>query len=489
MLVMDIARVHARLADDCQLLPHLPVLVGVSGGPDSLCLADLLDLLGYQVVVAHLDHGLRAASAQDAVFVSDFAAVHGMRFTGARVDVGAYAAQAHLSLEEAARKARYRFLFDQAARFQAQAVAVAHTADDQVETVLMHLLRGAGLSGLKGMLFRSAGREWGSALPLVRPLLDAWREEVLDYCRERGLEPRFDESNEDASFHRNRIRHQLLPNLQTYNPRIKAVLWRTAQTLSADHAALESVLTQAETACAMQKMPGYISFTHQAFTRLPVSQQRSLLRGAIAHLLPNLRDVDFNAVERGLQFVHTPTATRQVDLVKGLYLLVEGERLFLARRGELILDDDWPWLPAGQSLALPVPGQVVLPGGWLLRAELRPAPALDSPELQGGDGWQCWLDAETLPGPLVVRASQPGERFQPLGMHGHSLRLSDYWVNKKLSRRARSTWPLVWSGNHAAWIPGFQPGHLFRVTAQTRSGLHLVLCRSTAQAAPESDKT
>lgn len=473
---MDLAHIRSILQEECQLSPHLPILVGVSGGPDSLCLLDLLDILGYPVVAAHVDHSLRLSSAQDAAFVRDLAAQRQIHFTTTRLDIGVYAREAHLSIEEAARKARYGFLFEQARLHQAQAVAVAHTADDQVETVLMHLLRGAGLGGLKGMPYRTPGREWGSDLPLVRPLLATWREDVLAYCEERDLHPRMDESNQDTTFFRNRLRLELLPILEGYNPRIKQVLWRTARSLAGDHVVLEEALSLAKLACRQQNRANYVCFQLDEFIRLPVGQQRSLLRGAIAHLLPDLRDVDFNAVERGLAFTRAPSASQQLDLVKGLYLLIENNSLFVARWGAPILDDDWPWMEISSCVVLPVPGQASLGGGWSLSAELHSGVNWESLSTQMGDRFQCWLDADTFSTPIFVRPSRPGERIQPLGMDGHSLRLSDYWVNKKLSRRARATWPLVWCDEKVAWAPGYQPGHPFRITPSTRRAVLLRMC-------------
>lgn len=478
ILSMDLVRIRTILQEECQLTPDRPVLVGVSGGPDSLCLLDLLDLLGYPLVVAHVDHGLRPTSAEDAAFVQAQATQRQATFTTTRLDITAYARAEHLSIEEAARKARYRFLFEQAAAYQAQAVAVAHTADDQVETVLMHLLRGAGLSGLKGMLYRAPGREWGADLPLVRPLLSTWRAEVLAYCQERQLHPRLDETNADPAFFRNRLRLELIPILESYNPRIKLAVWRTAQALAGDHAVLEEALSQARQACRQQNHPNHVQFNLKSFAVLPTGQQRSLLRGAIAHLLPNLRDVDYQAVERALAFIRAPNTRQQMDFIKGLYLFIEDERLFVARWGVPILDDDWPWIQPAVTLGLPLPGTVNLGGGWIISAEPEPVNDISALLARMGERYECWLDADTLTPPLTVRASRPGERIQPLGMDDHSLRLSDYWVNKKLSKRARATWPLVWNGDMVAWVPGYQPGHPFRVTPATRRAVHLRIWNS-----------
>lgn len=480
MQLMDLVQLRKIMQEQCQLEPDLPILVGVSGGPDSLCLLDVLYLMGYPVIAAHVDHQLRPTSQDDAAFVRDFSAEHQIPFTTTSLDVALHARTNHLSIEEAARKLRYAFLCQQAQQFNAQAVAVAHTADDQVETVLMHLLRGAGLGGLKGMVYRSPGSEWDPELPIVRPLLATWRTQVMNYCRERYLQPRLDETNLEPTYHRNRLRLELIPILEGYNPRVKQVLWRMAQSLAGDYTVVEEALRQAQQRCNQHNHTHHVTFDLKPFISLPTGQQRSLLRNAIGRLLPNLRDIDFHAIERALTFVKNPTATQRMDLVKNLYLFIEEDRLFIAHWGVPILDDDWPWMAVEEEVILPIPGEAYLGGNWVLKANYLtpydPGTLLQTSIANN----QCWLDAEQLHSPLIVRPSRPGERIQPLGMEGHSLRLSDYWVNKKLPRRARATWPLVWCGEQIAWAPDYQPGHAFRITASTKRVVQLELIQVEA---------
>jgi tRNA(Ile)-lysidine synthase len=203
------------LREECKLDKDQPILVGVSGGPDSLCLLSRLHEAGWRVIAAHFNHHLRTEAAEEAAAVEELAARMQVAFVGGAADVRQYAAERKLSIEAAARDLRYRFLFEQARRDAAQAVAVGHTADDQVETVLMHFLRGAGLNGLKGMQYRSFLREYDVALPLVRPLLDMWRADTAAYCVEHGLSPHYDASNESTDFLRNRLRNELIPLLET----------------------------------------------------------------------------------------------------------------------------------------------------------------------------------------------------------------------------------------------------------------------------------
>ena len=205
--------VRSVLQNRCGLTPLSRLLVAVSAGPDSLCLLHVLWQLGYSVVVAHLDHGLRVESAAEAAMVQHFAEDLGVQWVCKRQDVQGYATQNGLSIEEAARNLRYRYLFEQAERLEAQAVAVGHNADDQVETVLMHLLRGAGLSGLRGMGHYSLPNPWSQRIPLVRPLLGIWRGEIQAYLDRSGLKPSLDSSNLELRYYRNRLRHELIPHL------------------------------------------------------------------------------------------------------------------------------------------------------------------------------------------------------------------------------------------------------------------------------------
>ena len=187
------------LQDECQIESDRAILVAVSGGPDSLCISEFMHEDGFPLVVAHFDHNLRPESANDAEFVRRYAQQRGVRFIFGQGDVKARVKQTQETVEEAARNARYQFLFATAEEIGAQAVVVGHSADDQVETLLMHLLRGSGLSGLGGMSYRWQPNAWHAEIPLVRPLLGTWRQEILAFCQERGLSPVEDQTNQDSS--------------------------------------------------------------------------------------------------------------------------------------------------------------------------------------------------------------------------------------------------------------------------------------------------
>jgi tRNA(Ile)-lysidine synthase len=471
---MDMAKFPHILTEKCQLGINSQVVVGVSGGPDSLTLLDLLTRLHYPIVVAHYDHSLRPESHQEALFVQDLAGQRGLPFSLGRGDVNQMAHEQKLSIEEACRIARYHFLFQTAREYGAQCVAVAHTADDQVETVLMHLIRGAGLAGLKGMPYRAVLPEWDDQIPLVRPLLGMWREEILSYCEENRLEPVFDATNQNSIFFRNRLRNDLLPYLENYNSRIKEVVWRMAQNLGGDYELIEALTIEKWQDIFINEDQSYIIVSFNGIRTLPVGLQRNLLRHMIAKLRPALRNIDFNDLERALAFIQNPTKTSQTDLVSGVWLYLKGDHLILSEQGAFWNEEILPVLPVGEWGLLPVPGEVKLTRDWQIRAEFAVQKNLDEIEKSQNE-YEAWIDADSIDLPLKIRTRLPGDRFRPLGMGGHSLKLSDFFINIGLTRNIRDQIPLVCNGNDIAWIPGLRLSEKCRVRETTSRVIHLFL--------------
>jgi tRNA(Ile)-lysidine synthase len=437
-----------------------------------------LHQLGWKPVIACFDHGLRPGSNDEVQIVEFAARERGLSFVKGALNIRTFAKKEGLSLEEGGRIARYNFLFEQARLCHAQAVAVAHTADDQAETVLMHFLRGAGLVGLKGMSFHKILPGWDAHLPLVRPLLGTWREEVMNYCRLRGLHPIIDTSNQDTTFFRNRLRHNLLPILREYNPQIKLALWRTAQSLAGDYADLETELKRQLCAILIQGGEGSVRLSFTAVKALSVGMQRGLVRLVTSRLRPGLTDIGFEAVERALTFIHYPTRRKHIDWVGGLQMFVEGDTLIIAEKDAQLIFDTLPQLET-HPYALNIPGRTGLGNGWQLQADIFASGdgKQQIEQIEKIDPFEAALDADKLTHPLLMRTGRPGDRFKPMGMAGHSLKLSDFFINVHLQQRARARWPLFCSGDEIAWIPGYRSAHPFQITYQTRHIIHLNLVK------------
>jgi tRNA(Ile)-lysidine synthase len=473
--------IQTILRDQCGLRRESPVIVGVSGGPDSLCLMSVLRKAGYHAIVAHFNHKLRPDSDTDANIVEQTAARLNLASVIESGDVRAYADSEKLSIEEAARIMRYRFLMRQAHRLSAQAVAVGHTADDQVETVLMHFIRGAGLSGLKGMTYRTVIRMFDPEIPVVRPLLDTWREETVVYCAANGFRPRHDPSNASLDFFRNRLRHLLIPTLESYNQRFREAIWRTSRSLTSDYEILANILDNAWKVCVIQENAGFITFDSASLTQQPLGLQRNLIRRAIEHVHPGDLDINYAALERAANFISDPDTIHHIrmDLTGGVHLLREGSLIYIAAKNVTLPIERWPQMPDESNvISLRIPGTVKLSGGWKLNCERWNIASLATEQAHmNNDPFQVWVDAQSIQDALELRVRQDGDRFEPLGMDGHEMKISDFFINVKLPQRARERWPLLCMGEKVVWVPGYRPAHSYRLTDATHQALYFSMTR------------
>ena len=471
----------ANIIQECQLHTENCLVVGVSGGPDSLCLLHSLHHLGHQLIAVHVNHGLRPEADKEEQQVKQFADHFGIKFICCHVEVIKFAVHASLSIEEAARNLRYTSLFDQARTSGAQAVVVGHNADDQVETILLHLLRGSGLVGLRGMEYRTLPNQWSQVIPLLRPLLSTWRTEVQDYIAVHHLTPVFDESNDDVTYLRNRLRHELLPILESYNPAIRGVFLRMGQVFRDDYSVLEKIIDSAWESTLIQMDKGFLIFRTQEFNQLPTAIQRYVLRRAISHLIPGLRDVDFRSIERGRMLVVGEKRNSQSDLIAGLRLIKEGEQFVIASKQDEFLAEDSPAILSDDKLIFTNQAVLTLNQDWQLKIEevlnVKVSNILETADM---DPFQAYLDMDALEMPLYARKRHPGDQIKPLGLNGHSIKISDLMINLKIPKRARSRWPMICSGTEIVWVPGYRVSESTRLKQGTSRIIHLHLFRDRA---------
>jgi tRNA(Ile)-lysidine synthase len=479
---------RARLLIDRHSLlpPGEVVIVGVSGGPDSLCLLHVLRRLAaaysVELHVAHLNHQIRGPEADaDAAFVADLASSWGLPCTVERRDVPALARERRLALEEAARQARYAFLAAVAARLGSRTIAVAHNADDQVESVIMHWLRGSGLAGLRGMLpltpladYRLAQAAEGQPiLSLIRPLLEVPRSAVEAYCAAQGLEPRFDRSNLDTTYYRNRLRHELIPYLESYNPNIRQVVQRTAQVIRDDYELLRRELARVWPAVVRSEGAEAVLFDLAAWRSLSKALQRATLREAVHRLRRSLRNIDFIHIENALAVLLNGETGDRATLPQGLLATLSYDSFSVAGESSRPAPPDHPLLLSEEPLPISIPGSTPLPGGeWVLETEILPAcdPAEAAP-------WEAYLDYSAVAAPYL-RCRRPGDCFQPLGMGGRGKRLGEFMINEKIPATWRDHIPLLVSGERIVWVCGYRPDERARVRAGTEKVLHLRFQRS-----------
>jgi tRNA(Ile)-lysidine synthetase-like protein len=480
------AEVRAYITAQRLIGPGAPVVVAVSGGPDSLCLLHVLNRLcadlGFTLHIAHLDHQIRGEeSAAEARFVAGLAHDWGLPATVAASDVPEFARAQRLNLHAAARVARYTFLAQVAQSIGAQAVAVAHHANDQAETVLLHLLRGAGAEGLRGMRPAVAWEEWAPAedggwktddgirnpassiryapssifhpARLIRPLLQITREQIERYCAEHHLEPRQDPSNFDLDATRNRLRHDLLPHLIEYNPHVVAALGRTAAICADEHDFIGKALDAVWPRLASTRADG-IDIDGAVWHELHPALQRAALRRAHALLAPGAT-LGLQHVEHARALIERGVG-RRAELPGGIVLTAGYGGAFTL---------GVPALPAAPQLAEPVielprEGRVDLGGGWAIEIARRagPPPAATT-------AWEVVLDAATLAGPLVARRRRPGDR---LALSQGSRRLQDLFVDAKVPRPLRADWPIIATPVAVVWVAGLRAAERFQATPESR---------------------
>ncbi len=438
-------------------------LVAVSGGQDSLALllmlSRLAEELGIDLAVAHFDHRLRSREEARGDQRAARGLAKGLRlpFVSGSGDVRGRAKRRGESIEEAARHLRFDFLKREAKRLKAGVVVLGHTMDDRAETVLLHLLRGSGLDGLVGLRGRSS---WplGRGPALARPLLEVSRAETLRYCREAGAAPREDPTNLLLEATRNRVRHDLLPALRRFNPRVEEALCRLGEAASGAVDYLD-VEAEAQWRSLSSVDDGSVAFVRRAFAALAPAIRARLLRRAVRQLagpVADLEAVHIGAVEEALE-----RGRGSVSLTHGLVASVGAREVRVAAaRTEH---------PAAISeTLLAVPGRTDLPG-WSVVAEIvTPPPAEPRPRTR----FEAWLDAEALGHKVVVRSRRPGDRLRPLGLGGER-KLQDVLVDAKVPKEERDAVPVVCAPWGVAWVVGHRMDERGALREGSRRALRL----------------
>jgi tRNA(Ile)-lysidine synthase len=408
---------------------HETVVVALSGGPDSVALADALITLraesGWEVVLAHLDHQLRPDSAADARFCEELAFRWGVPIRVSQADVRARASRERGGLEDAARRERYSFLEEVRRSVNASYVAVGHTRNDQAETLLLRLLRGAGSDGLASMRARSG--------ILLRPLLHVSREEVLAHLGERGLPWRDDPTNRDVSLMRNRVRHELLPYLEArFNPAVLRSLARTADILAEDADVLEGQ-AEAVVRASVQRDGGHWVLPVSVLETACIGEARRVLRRVLDRA-GGLHGVSAHHVDALLTLALAPGGS-------GRRLALPGNREAL-RSFDRLRVGPAPRPAVAYAFALPIPGRVELPGGLAVTA----AP-VDAPVEVGS--WSAVIPAP--PETLTVRTRRAGDRVDD---GGRKESLKRFLMRHRVPTTERAALPLVAAGARVVFIPG-----------------------------------
>lgn len=462
-----------------QVLPIIdpPVIVGVSGGLDSMVLLHAMMIEEYAPIPAHFNHKLREESDLEAAFVKNYCLNNGLPFREGVGDVREFAEENSYSIEEAARILRYQFLFEVAQKENAGAVAVAHHADDQIETILMNLLRGAGANGLAGMRAISVPNSWSDTIPIVRPFLEVDKEELIAYHTENQLPLVDDPSNEDEIYFRNKIRHSLIPHLEDLRPGVRKRLLQTGQLMTAEDQALDYFTDLAWKTCLSSKGDSYLQLARDELLEYPIAIQRRVVRKALRQLRPDFKELSFTHVEAALDFIRDPSR-KSTNWVAKVNISQSPRKVVLSTWETDLVKDQFPQLIAQKEISLVEPGVKDLGNGWSL--EIRPVeyqPAeFESFEIPGED-FLVWMDRGAVESGGVLRVRKEGDTIQPLGMGGKSMKVSDLMINEKIPAPYRADWPVVAGDKGILWVPGGRLSRQGRISEDTQAVFELRFIR------------
>lgn len=437
------------------------IVVAVSGGPDSVCLLHILHALSkhlnLRLHVAHLDHMFRGKeSADEACFVSDLAKNMGIPAVIERIDVPALCRLRGLSPQAGAREARYDFFSRVAASANAARIATGHTATDQAETLLLRLIRGAGVQGL-------------SAIPpvrgnIIRPLIEITREAVLEHLRKKGLNYVSDPSNAKPVYTRNRIRSEVLPVLMRFNPRIVETLAAEARLLRDENEAAEQCLSAAWD--AVEENEAGVALPRERFNAMPVAFRRRLLIDSAGRAAGPAASLSSVQVESAIVFMAHAQTGRVMQLPSGLRIERQYDKFIFSMRET----------EESFSHVLRIPGTTPIPELGLEVECLLQEGGEQERTARGESGkgnyfWQAVFDYDKILPPLKLRTRLPGDWFCPAGMKGKKKKLQDYFVDVKVPRRGRSAFPLLVSGNAVLWVVGLRTDERFQPCPGTKNAL------------------
>lgn len=438
------------------------IVVGVSGGPDSICLLHLLwslkEMLKIEISAVHLDHQFRGIEAkQDAKYVEKTCDNLGVKSFIFSYDVGKYSREHGITFEEAGRELRYTLFNKVADETGSSKIAVAQNRNDQAETVLMRLIRGSGLEGLTAIDYKREGK-------IIRPLLDITRKEIEEYCDENNLKPRIDKTNLQTIYTRNKIRLELIPYIEkNFNSRIIDALWRSSNLLRDDGDYLAKAAEEKLKSIRMPRPSNNRSYLIDLnkFNELHISMKKRVLRRVIKEVKGNLKDIGLKHIESVINLANRKTVGSRIDLPGHIIIKLGYNSIDVKVNGEFVEDEiefcDFEYkLNIGQitlikALNASVEAKIVL------RSEIN---------IDKKDKYTVFIDYNRIKGSLSIRNRRNGDKFKPLGMKG-TKKLKDYFIDQKIPKERRDKIPILCDEKGIIWIIGYRISENYKVDIKT----------------------
>lgn len=455
-------KVKENIISNLLIEPGDTVLAAVSGGPDSMamlyCLFKLTGQMDFRLAVAHVNHGVRGKEAErDQHFVEAEAGRLGIPYHTTNVDMVGYGRELGISSEEAGRILRYGFFRDVLKGYGKGKIAVAHNMNDQAETILYRIMRGTGISGIKGMSIIKDG--------VIRPLLNIPRGEIEEYISINNIDIVQDHTNLETVYTRNRIRLELLPYIiENFNPNIIEGLFRLSMTAAADMEIIEAAVEKKYKMVVKKQEDNSIIFKGRCFNDEPIGMRSRLIRKAIHSVKGDLNGIEEKHINSVLNLFEKAQTGSSLNLPAEVAAMVIYEDLIIAHGGKV------PVCLPTVELKL---GKNWIPD-WGLEIELE---VIDPTTGRYPKGNTVVLDADMLKGPLLLRQRMEGDRFSPIGLNG-SKKLKDYFIDKKIPRHDRDIVPILIDSEGIIWVAGHSIDQRCRLGKDTKKALK-ICCKKT----------
>lgn len=438
------------------------IVAGVSGGPDSMCMLHILlqlkDKYNLSLYAAHLNHQFRGKeAADDALYVKEICGEWGIPTFIKVFDVPAYAKETGLSSEEAGREIRYELYAEVIKKVGGQRIAVAHNMNDHIETILMNLLRGSGIEGLKGI---EAVRG-----QIIRPLINAERDEIEEYCRINGISPRIDKTNLEPIYGRNKIRLELIPYIKnTFNPNIMSTLYRFSDiaVLENDYMDKEAEKSFFEVA---ESYENSIKYNINKLDNLHPALQRRVIRIGLEKLLGSLKGIEYKHIEEILRILHEKTGAA-VMLPRNMRAYVSYENLVIGPKIEEPHDKYCYSLNLNRENTISSLGIV---------AVVKTLKAYEIADIKK-DKYVAYIDKAKVQGDLFIRNRHEGDVFSPIGLKG-SKKLKDYFIDEKIPKEDRDKIKLIADGKEIVWVIGKRLSEKYKITDKTEDVIMISIMR------------
>jgi len=434
------------------------VLVGLSGGPDSVCLLSVLhrlkDVFNLTLHAVYVDHNLRPGETPAEIAYCT-KLCHDMKvdFRVKSIDVKGYVKEHGGNKQEAARDLRYRAFHEAAMEIRADRISLAHNADDQAETVFMRLIRGTGASGLAGMPAKRG--------PIIRPLLEIERKDIEDFLGSENIRYVVDSSNLQTDYFRNKFRLMIMPEFKKMNPKLIQGMNNTVSILQEEERYLDVIVTKTLMKMISRKADNRLELFLSPMEAMDIVILRRLLRRGLDET-EGLRGISFAHIEDIIRLVREGSSGDRIYLPKGTRVIKDYSLL--------VITSERPRTIA--ACELDVPGEVAIVGaGVVVKASFE-----EDGEDFGDGKTSVLLDAGHMDFPLRIRPRRPGDCFFPFGF-GKRKKLQDFFVDEKVPRDERDSIPLVLTGEDILWVAGYRADDRFRVTGSTKKFLRLVIVK------------